>query len=200
MADVDIDDVIECTQKGLFKGTDAVVNVWQAKITDPAGGTKAEALIWAKEWLLDLFDAITLSVSDETTLIEAIVDNLTQVTFLGQVLITDAGSDTGEALPPQCCGLVIARTGVSTVDGRKYLGVFGEAFQDGGTWDGATLGAMAALGDKWDTTFVASNAVEGIGVIVTKPLTVPADVHTITGTRVITGVRTQRRRTIGRGA
>ncbi len=200
MADVETDDVIEMSQKMRFNATDDVINVWQSKITDAQGGTKEELLIWVEEYIGAQFGFIKSSLSSQLALVEAIVDNLTQSAFMGQVIFEESGEDEGDPLPPQNCGLIVARTSTKSVDGRKYIGVIGEAHQSGGIWGAGVLGEMASMGTAWGLEFTSSNSVVGIGVIVTKSPDDPPVAHSITGTRVITGVRTQRRRTLGRGS
>lgn len=200
MADVDINDVIEVTAKGKFNTADDIINVYQAKITDPQGGTKAETLSWVGEYLVAIGTPLNPLFHPTYELVELIVENLTQNTFLGQIVVGTIGTNLSEALPPQVCALVMARTPTPAIDGRKYLGPFGEDTQSQGIWTAGTLTALQAFATVWEDVFVAVNLVTGVAVIVTKVPLMPPVEHTIEGTRVILTTRTQRRRTIGRGS
>ncbi|GAG89688.1 unnamed protein product, partial [marine sediment metagenome] len=184
MADVDVNDVLEITWKGKFNSADDIVNVFQARITDPQTGTKAEAIVWVTEWVEDLVTTIINELHPTYELVEVIVENLTQDTFIGQDVVGQIGINTSEALPPQVCALIMARTPVPEVDGRKYLGVFGEDTQSQGIWNAGAVTALQAFASVWSSTLVATNSVAGVGVIVTKVAgSISAD-HDIEGTRV----------------
>lgn len=200
MADVDANDLIEVTVKGFFGQSDDVINVFQAKITDPLGGTANETLGWATEWILGIYTTIIAQLSTDYAYDEISVDNLTQETFLGQDFSGLIGTNVSEALPPQICALVMGRTAERTVDGRKYFGVFGEDMQDAGAWNAATKTQLALAGDFWKDELTDAIGVVGIGQIVTKaPPAAPVG-RDIVATKIIRDCRTQRRRTLGRGS
>lgn len=200
MADVDLGDIVEVQVLGQFKGTDAVENVYQAKMTDPGGGTAAETVDWAKEWILNL----TLTIQNELSINygyeEIQVLNLTQDTFLGQDFSIVGGLGAGDALPPQNCALVMGRTLEPTVDGRKYLGVFIETVQTDGVWSAALRTNLASFGNVWKDEFTSVALVKGQGQVVSKPPLAPIVPRDIQSILVVSGVRTQRRRTLGRGS
>lgn len=200
MADVNADDIVEVKVNGSFQGSDDVVNIFHSKITDPVGGTAAETLVWASEWILDMYAEMIFDFAGTYGFASVDVQNLTQDAFLGNPVTLFLGSNPGEALPPQICCLIMGRTSVDEIDGRKYLGVLGEDTQNGGLFNALLLTRAAAFGAKWRTVFAASSAVVGIGQVVTKaPPAAPVG-HDITAVRVITHGRTQRRRTLGRGS
>lgn len=200
MADVNVDDIVEVKVNGSFQGSDDVVNIFGAKITDPVGGTAAETLVWASEWIIDMYTEIIFDLAGTYGFASVDVQNLTQDAFLGNPSTLFLGSNPGEALPPQICCLLMGRTAVDAIDGRKYMGVLGEDTQSGGLFNALLLTRMAAFGAKWRTSFLAASAVIGIGQIVTKAPPAAPVARDITSVRVITHGRTQRRRTLGRGS
>lgn len=200
MAAVDIDDILEITVKGFFGQADDVINVFQAKITDPLMGTADEALGWSAEWILGIFTAIKAQLSSQYAYDEITVDNLTQQTFLGQDFAGFLGDNASEPLPPQICALVMARTAEATVDGRKYFGVFGEDMQDGGAWSAVTKANLALAGQFWKDPLTGAIGVTGQGQVVTKLPPDPPLGRNIAAVKVIRDCRTQRRRTLGRGS
>lgn len=201
MAAIDVGDVLEAVIKGKFLSTDDIVSVFQTKITDEQGGTAAEGLIFIDEWFTALVTSLVAEFSNAYSVPEILVTNLTQDSFIGQLTPAFAGTNVADATSPQICALVMARTGVTSVQGRKYLGVFTEEDVDGGTWSTGLIDNLVTAADVWQDLFLASNSVEGEGQVVTKDATgAMTDHRNITGTRVICDTRTQRRRTLGRGS
>lgn len=200
MADVDTNDVIEIVSKAEFAGGDDVVNVYQAKITDPQTGTAQETLDWVEEWLEALITPLATRLSDQLVSTEITVDNLTQAKFLGDVTPSFVGLSAADPTSPQIVALVIARTATKGVQGRKSIGVLTEDNQAGGNWDAATIAVLEVYGDAWKDSLVAANDVAGTGIVVTKVAGALTAEHPITSIRVIADTRTQRRRTLGRGS
>lgn len=201
MAAVDTDDIVEVVVKGKFNGADDIVSVYQAKITDPQGGSAAEVVAWVEQWLEELVTPLALSLSPLYSTPESLVTNLTQDTFLGQITSTFVGLGTGEATSPQICALIMARTAAPKVQGRKYVGVFGEEMQSGGVWTEDMITALDLTAQVWQDSFQGGFDVVGQGQVVTKDAA--GDLVTsrdITGYRIICDTRTQRRRTLGRGS
>lgn len=200
MAVVNADDILEVKVNGSFQGSDDVVNIFQTKITDPVGGTAAEAETYASEWVLTMYAELIAQFASTYGFASVDVQNLTQDAFIGNPSTLFLGANGSDPLPPQTCALVMGRTAVDEIDGRKYMGVFGEDTQAGGLLGPLALTQLAAFGLKWQDVFVSSGAVTGIGQIVTKaPPAAPVG-RIITAVRVITHLRTQRRRTLGRGS
>ena len=200
MAEVNANDLVEVKVNGTFQGSDDVLNIFQAKMTDPVGGTAAETLVWASEWILALYVALISEFVDTYGFSSVDVQNLTQDQFLGNPVTLFLGANVSDPLPPQSCALIMARTAVDEIDGRKYFGVFGEDTQAGGLLAAGVLTDLATFGGNWRVPFAATNAVVGIGQVVTKaPPAAPVG-RDITAIRVITHIRTQRRRTLGRGS
>ena len=200
MADVDPNDLVEITTLGRFNGSDDVLNVWQAKITDPGDGVAQTTVDWAQAWIDDLYDELLAQLVVAFSIDGIEVTNLTQDTFLGQDFTQKVFLNASEALPPQVAGLIVGRTAAPTIDGRKYFGVFGEDQQVGGAWLAAAKVAMAALGGLWRVSFTDANLTVGIGQVVTKSVLLPPVGRDIQAVRVIADTRTQRRRTLGRGS
>lgn len=200
MADVNIDDLVEVVVKGKFFFVDDVLNVFQAKMTDPGDGTAATTVTWAQEWIDDLYDELLAQLTTDYEIDSIEVDNLTQGTFLGQDFTPKTFTGAGDALPPSVCGLIIARTAEQSIQGRKYLGVFEESQQNNGIFIAAARTAMAAFATLWRSSFTDAALTVGLGQVVTKFPIGPPVGRDIISTRVISGTRTQRRRTVGVGS
>ena len=201
MAAIDTNDILEVVVKGRFAFADDIVSVFQAKITDPQGGTNDEALVWVEEWFTDMITPLATSLSDSYTVAEMLVQNLTQDLFVGQICPDFVGLNTAEATSPQICALVMGRTSNPAIQGRKYSGVYCESNTANGTWNAAMITALEGFADVWGDLLTGANSVEGRGQVVTKDaMGVMTGSTDIVGTRIITDTRTQRRRTIGRGS
>lgn len=200
MADIDAGDVLEIAVLGRFNTTDDVINIYHCVITEPKGESKAEALSWVGEWFTDIAATIEDQVSNDYLVVELKVSNATQDTFIGIITVGVSGSNAGETLPPHVTALVMARTDVSGICGRKYLPPFGEDTQDNGTWGGTTNTALDDFADVWATEKTAVNLVVGKAVVATFVAGVFSSSHPIEATKVIRDTRSQRRRQLGRGS
>ncbi len=199
MAEVDVNDILEAQVNGRFLGTDDMDNVFQCRVVTTVDGLAATMADSVAEWVQDLFDAGLMAiVSDKYSLLDLEVLNLTQNTFLGQRFPGADGLDTSDALPPQCTALVIGRTSVPNIDGRKYLPVFGEAQQVDGAWIAGAITELSDFGTRWSTTFTSAGGDEVRGSVWSRDEIPPAG-RDIIGSKIIPNSRTQRRRTVGRG-
>jgi hypothetical protein len=146
MADVSTNDVVKATVKmNLFNGQSAVQNVFQFRLnTSSVTDTGARADLVEK--LETFYGELEVVLSEHLTFEEVDFFNLTTGQPMGatefDVLAT--GANVGDVLPGGVAGLIVFRTGISRVLGRKYIG----GFTEGNSSDGAVdSGALAALAD-----------------------------------------------------
>lgn len=136
MAEVDPGDVLRVAAVLEFKGAEDIVNVFHLKHTGAGSFTFAEILTPLADYFDDLYAEITSVLSDEILPNYLSLANITQSTVLGAFAWGSfaGGTDTGDPTASQLCCLAYARTVLSRVQIRKYLGVFTESQMTNGLW------------------------------------------------------------------
>lgn len=113
------------------------------------------------------------------------------------------GSNVNDVLPNQNVPLVIMRTAKSRKSGRVNLGGFSEAAQAGSLWTAPVTTTVGLFITQLLTTQIMTNGNYRYGVAsqaVTPPRTIANSFDAPLSGKLIAGVRTQRRRTIGFGS
>lgn len=136
MADFNEGDVIRlgCVQE--FDGSEDIVNVLHVVPQDATFMTFAEAALEFQEYTDALYDIIAASLSELMLPKHISVKNVTRNEVWGNIAWDTyaGGTNVSDPTAPQVCVLGWARTNISRVQMRKYLGVFCEGDMTLGTW------------------------------------------------------------------
>lgn len=143
MADFDTNDVIRIGAVQKFGNAGAIVNVWHVQMT--AGGPLAFAAMSQDiaEYMDALYAYITAYTKTTQVADHISIKNETQSTVWGNIAwgTYTGGTDAGDATALQVALLAFARTSLSRVQIRKYLGVSTETQSGGGVWLASYRGA-----------------------------------------------------------
>lgn len=194
-------DTIEVACVHVFNNVEEVINVWH--MTTMGGGTMDDVtadgdIAGQMGFMYSEIDSIISNSVDAT---EIRWRNLTAdgpTRFIGWGAGYVGGTASAEALPPGDTLLLLLRTGVKNVQGRKYFPPFTEAAQSNGVWGAGTITAMGAFTSEVEAGFGGSvSLVDWEFRVYSRAL---GTAHPIIGTRVQPIVAYQRRRRQGRGS
>jgi hypothetical protein len=130
-----------------------IENVYHVINAGAAASADADFLTAVELWLSDMYDWMSTAISDQVTPVDIVCDvvefqggKVVTVTQVGTIPWTTWGGGTGAAdpLPSGTAMVVNLVTGLSGVQGRKYLPYFTESHQSGGIFAGGTLTLAAS--------------------------------------------------------
>jgi hypothetical protein len=146
-------DLLEVAIVHTLGPVDEQINVFHMHVAVAGTGTDADLDADLLEYFGDAYALIEHLMPTSMDVQEIRYRNVTDNTPTRYVPWTGTytgGTSTGEHLPPACAALILYRTGVLKVLGKKYLPTFSEAAQDGGVWSAGTLGSVGAFGGATD--------------------------------------------------
>lgn len=130
-----------------FNGVDEQINVWAFNVGVAGTGSQGDFEDDLIEFLTAVYQEIESDISDKIVVEELRWRNITDdgptqfVPWHGPYV---GGTGSGDALPPQVSALMLLRTGVKGVQGRKYMPAYTEPTQSGGLLTTAALGRLQA--------------------------------------------------------
>ena len=152
-------DVIRVTAVLKRATVDDVMNVFYARLVAGGGASQSALRGDLAAWMEDVYDGLQPGIVDDVTFDEIQLFNMTDGTpepTESWPTLTVGGS-TGDPLPEGVAALVIARTGLSRVIGKKYFGLFSEAAATDGLWTAPTMALFATAGADWITPFTGAS-------------------------------------------
>lgn len=193
-----VNDVLKTASRGLIAvAGQQSINIFTHQITTLVDGSDSVVRDELAAEILAIMTTIQLSVSDQFQIVDFRVENQTQQTILGEVPSTYIGSGTTDPLPAQVAALVLGRTAVKRVQGRKYLGGFDETDNaSAGLWVGLAVTELGNFASAYVAPFTGlSGNVYDAGVSDRPIFPLPITFTPFNGSRVVPNARTQRSRT-----
>lgn len=196
-----LNDVIRASVKADYDFADDVVNVFWFRLTTVIDGSDATLEVDAVAIIESLFANIAGSIGSKLAQDNVTLINKTQDEFIGEAALTTNFNGAGDVLPLQCAALVIGRTAKPRTQGRKYLGPLPEGVQQ----DGILTAASRIEFDAFAAEYVAplspaSGNVWEAGVAKLGAGGVLVSFEPFKEGKALGAIRTQRRRTLGRGS
>ncbi len=155
IADNDVVRVTAALKRGL---TDDVQNVFYAKLINGGALSQQDLADDLAEWMESIYDSLEGSLYTDMTFDEIQLFNMTQgtpePTQAWPTLV--AGTSGNDGLSDGVAALVLGRTAVSKVIGKKYFGIFNEAAIADSLWVAATLSQLALAGADWIEPFTGT--------------------------------------------
>jgi hypothetical protein len=137
-----------------------MVNVWDINVVVVPSPTTEAALDEDIQSMMDEFYSIAEgAISNRVVAWDIVITNVTAGDPSRTVLWVGGfagGTSTSEALPPANAALILLRTAVTGVQGKKYLPVGTESLQSAGVWNAGTITILtnmcAAIMGQWSGT------------------------------------------------
>lgn len=150
MSDVENQNVMRAVTRLRTANGDDIMNTWHWVFNGSAADSGVVlAAITAK--LDALYDIIQPGIPNDVSFVDIDIANATKrEVFAAQDWpALTVGGATGDTMPEHCCALVLGRTNVPKVSGRKFLGPFGEASNVDGAWENGLLLSLGQLAADW---------------------------------------------------
>jgi hypothetical protein len=194
-------DLIEVAVVHVFGASDEQINVYHNHVAVAGTGSDADFDDDLIELYTNLYQIIEIDISTDVNIVELRWRNVTDNTparFVPWTGLYTGGTNGGDPLPPGDTAMLLLRTGVLNVQGRKYLPSFGETTQSGGVWGAATLGRMNAFANiLTQQEPLANTGIELVWHVYSRSTGLDYPVINATGRPV---VAYQKRRKQGRGS
>lgn len=194
-------DVIEIAMVHVFDSVDEQINVWNAKVAVAGGGSENDFNDDLLEMLGGMYAIVESDISDRVAVTEIRWRNVTDdgpTIFVPWAGTYTGGTGSGDALPPQVAALLLLRTGVKGVQGRKYLPTYTEPTQSGGILTAGTLGRLqtfaAEVASQQDLTLTEISLAFHVWS------KVHGQSYPVSAVQARQRVAIQRRRSVGRGS
>lgn len=194
-------DLFEVTVVHVFNSVDEQVSVYHNHVAVAGTGDDADFAEDLIELYGSLYEIIEQDMPGEVDIVELRWRNVTDdgpTQFIPWVGTYGGGIGTGDPLPPGATALLLLRTGIKNVQGRKYLPVFMETTQSGGIWGSGTQGRLNAFAGVLDNQMPL--AVTGMEVTWHVYSRESGLDYPVTGAQARPMVAYQRRRRAGRGS
>lgn len=195
---VAVNDVLRSAVEGVQStGNQAVVNVYQWQASFIADGDDDVVGNEIATQIDIMYNILESFLHDDYFALNLSILNVTQDLLLNDQPITVGGTAVGDPMPNQVTALVVGRTNIDRVQGRKYMGPFAVASANAdGLIDAVTLVALASFADAYIAPFTGLSGNQyNAGV---NHQTAPSTFvwEDFIGRRVVNGWRTQRSRTV----
>lgn len=191
-------DYARFTASLLYKGTDAIQNVFYIRNNNGDPASDDAVIACAEEFLEDIYGSIVSYLSEEVDFDFINVFIPTGDQALGNTVwpTLTAGTATGDVTAPGVSHLSYGRTGHSRSIGRKFWGAFSEAQINDGVWSAAQNAVCQLAAQKTWGTFVTTFGLSVQGVVYDRAAAQGRGVTSIVTTNI---PAYQRRRRQGRG-
>jgi hypothetical protein len=128
-----------------FEGN-AIENVYHFRVETAGNGNDQDLMTDIAQWLDDAYDHLAPNTSSNLTYVEIRGFNVTDLTPMPTVAWPSqtVGGSGSSALPLGTALLVLFRTGISRVLGRKFLGGLTEDSNSDGAFDSGMVATAAA--------------------------------------------------------
>lgn len=191
-------DIVRVTASLLLNGSDLIQNVFHVKLVNDAAQPQGDLRDDLGAWMEDIYDSLVGSISQLVTFEEIQIFNVSSDNpepTISWPTIT-AGTNTQEQQVDGVAALVLGRTGVSNVVGKKYFGgIVLDGYQDG-LIAAATLTSIVLAGDDWITPFSGASTATWDPGLWTRP-TGPFTVFTEAIARDLPAYQRRRKRGVG---
>lgn len=181
--------------------TDKYANVFHWRVDTLVNADDTAVANDLEQELEALYTTISGSISIKLIPEEVTVINATRDEFVAVQQFSFGFAGAGEYTPPQVAALVIGRTQKPRVQGRKYIPMIPEGINEDGNLTAASLVEFDAFAARFvsplDTPATGNAYTPGVCKY-QGPIAV--EFNAFKEAKVIRGLRTQRRRTIGRGS
>lgn len=163
-----VDDKVRVT--AVFKRSDTgeQINSFVVNIDNVGAGGDAGFRSDIQEWIDDLYSDVQSFISDVVSGDRIELDNLTSGVPDSPIAFDPAwvgGRTAEDPMPSAVSGLVLLRTGVSRIQGRKYLPSFGVGTLGTNHWAPTVITAMNAFGSKFLGSFTGAQGWEVHGLV-----------------------------------
>ena len=152
-------DVIRVTAGLKFQTSHDVQNVFHCDCVNDNSASQTDLRDDLADYLETVYDSLISGFIDDTTFDGIDIFNVTQDNPEPSVAwpTLTVGGSSGESLPEGVAALVLGRTAVSKVQGKKYFGVYDESAITDGVWNSGALTNLGLAAADYITPFTGGS-------------------------------------------
>lgn len=159
---IDNNTVLRCAVKHRLAGKSDIMNVYDLRVIESTfDGTVPSAIAAVEDWFTEMYDTCSIpsAQTDQLVHVDISIYDMTHdapVGYTGRISALD-GAETGSIMPFTDALLIVLRTPVARIVGRKYLGGLTETSMNNGLWENPALIVGTNIGE-WLTEDQVANA------------------------------------------